>query len=290
MLGLARRCAPEVARRIGHDNVTFRRGRIQDLKLDVDLLDDWLATNPVGGAEDLSKLEDETERLRRERPLVPDGSVDIVVSNCVLNLVRDRDKPQLIREILRVLRTGGRIAISDIVSDEPVPERLKADPELWSGCVSGAFQEGELLSELEKAGFYGIAIDKWADEPFRVVEGIEFRSVTITAHKGKDGPCWEANQAVIYGGPWKTVEDDDGHLLRRGERTAVCEKTYRILTSEPYGGQVIAVPPRLELPEGEREPFDCSRTAPRHPRETKGEAYIVTSENGGDCCGPGGSC
>jgi SAM-dependent methyltransferase len=290
MLGLARRCAPEVARRIGHDNVTFRRGRIQDLKLDVDLLDDWLATNPVGGAEDLSKLEDETERLRRERPLVPDGSVDIVVSNCVLNLVRDRDKPQLIREILRVLRTGGRIAISDIVSDEPVPERLKADPELWSGCVSGAFQEGELLSELEKAGFYGIAVDKWADEPFRVVEGIEFRSVTITAHKGKDGPCWEANQAVIYGGPWKTVEDDDGHLLRRGERTAVCEKTYRILTSEPYGGQVIAVPPRLEIPEGEREPFDCSRTAPRHPRETKGEAYIVTSENGGDCCGPGGSC
>ncbi len=123
---------------------------------------------------------------------------------------------------------------ADIVSDEAVPEHLKADPELWSGCVSGAFQERELLRVLEAAGFHGTHIEAWAEKPFAVVEGIEFRSVTVTAHKGKQGPCVETNQAVVYRGPWKRVEDDDGHVLERGKRVAVCDKTYRILTGEPY--------------------------------------------------------
>jgi SAM-dependent methyltransferase len=214
--------------------------------------------------------------------------VDLVVSNCVLNLVRPEDKSRLVREIFRVLRPGGRIALSDIVSDEPVPAELKADPELWSGCVSGAFQEGELLRELEEAGFHGIALDEWCEEPFRVVQGIEFRSVTVTARKGKQGPCFEANQAVIYRGPWRQVLDDDGHLLRRGERAAVCAKTFRLLTSEPYAGQVIPVAPRVAIPEAERAPFDCSRTAARHPRESKGEGYSETRGAVADCCGPEG--
>jgi len=195
-------------------------------------------------------------------------------------------KGQLVREIFRVLKRGGRIAISDIVSDEPVPEHLKRDPELWSGCVSGAFEEREILRALEEAGFYGIAIDVWNDEPFRTVEGIEFRSVTITAKKGKQGPCDEANQAVIYRGPWREVCDDDGHVLRRGERTAVCAKTFGIYTSEPYAAQVIPVPPRELVPESERIPFDCTRSQRRDPRESKGQAYRDTS-SGASCCRPG---
>ena len=95
-----------------------------------------------------------------------------------------------------------------------------------------------------------------------MVRGIEFRSVTVTARKGKQGPCYEANQAVIYRGPWKQVEDDDGHVLRRGERAAVCAKTYGILTAEPYADQVVAdAAPRVVIPENERTGFDCSRTA-----------------------------
>jgi hypothetical protein len=181
---------------------------------------------------------------------------------------------------------GGRIAIADIVSDEEVPRDLRDDPELWSGCVSGAFQEGELLRALEAAGFHGIAVDQWSEAPFQVVRGIEFRSVTVTAHKGKQGPCYEANQAVLYRGPWKQVEDDDGHVLRRGERAAVCAKTFRILTAEPYADQIVPLPPRVEIPEPERAGFDCSRTAPRHPRETKGEAYRETLDAAA-CSGPG---
>ena len=285
MLDLARRSAPVVAGEIGHANTEFLRGHIQDLGLDLQALDRWLDSNPVKSSDHLAQLEAETQRLRETQPLVADGSIDIVVSNCVLNLVRPEHKSQLIQEIFRVLKRGGRIAISDIVSDEPVPEALRADPELWSGCISGAFEERELLHALEDAGFHGIQIDKWEDEPFAVVEGIEFRSVTITASKGKQGPCLEANQAVVYAGPWRQVEDDDGHVLRRGERTAVCAKTYALLTAEPYEGQIVGVPPREEVPTGERGEFDCARTTRRDPRETKGEEYAANRAPGeSGCC------
>ncbi|MEM7412671.1 MAG: methyltransferase domain-containing protein [Myxococcota bacterium] len=285
MLDLARRSAPVVAERTGFSNVEFLRGRIQDLALPVDALDDWLAAHPVKHSSDIEALDLESDRLRREQPLVADDSVDLVVSNCVLNLVRQEDKTQLIREIYRVLRRGGRIAISDIVSDEVVPEELRNDPELWSGCISGAFHEQELLQALEDAGFHAIAIDAWSDEPFRVVDGIVFRSVTITAEKGKEGPCYEANQAVIYRGPWRQVEDDDGHVLRRGERVAVCAKTFDLLTKGPTGDQLIPVEPYTPIPEAERAEFDCSRTVARHPRETKGLDYSATTEES-DCCAP----
>ena len=129
-------------------------------------------------------------------------------------------------------------------------------------------------------------VDSWTDTPFSVVEGIEFRAVTVTARKGKEGPCYEGNHAVIYKGPWKQVGDDDGHLLRRGERTAVCAKTFRIFSQPPYAEHLIPVPPRVEVPEGEQKAFDSTRSAARHPRETKGEAYNETSEESGGCCPP----
>src|SRR5439155_9502124 len=124
------------------------------------------------------------------------------VSNCVLNLVEPRAKRQLFGEIFRVLKRGGRAVISDIVSDEDVPDHLQNDPELWSGCISGALTEEAFLKAFSEAGFYGIRILKFDEKPWRAVEGIEFRSVTIEAWKGKQGPCFERNQAVIYKGPF----------------------------------------------------------------------------------------
>jgi arsenite methyltransferase len=94
---------------------------------------------------------------------------------------------------------------------------------------------------------------------------------------------------VIYRGPWKQVLDDDGHLLRRGERAAVCAKTYKLLTAAPYLAEIIPVPPRVEIPEAERALFDCSRTTPRHPRESKGLEYRVTTEASA-CCEPERCC
>jgi len=287
MLDLARRAAPAIAKATGYSNVDFRRGRIQDLSLDLDSADQSLQEKPVSSIDDLHALHEAHERLRSESPMIPDNSIDIVVSNCVLNLVREDDKAQLIREIYRVLDVGGRIAISDIVSDEQVPEELKADPKLWSGCISGAFFERDLLDQLERAGFYGIEIDKWESEPFAVVDGIEFRSVTITAHKGSEEPALDANEALIYGGPWKRVEDDAGNVFVRGERTAVSSKTYRTHTRAPYADAMVPLPPRVATPEGERERFDCCRPQIRDPRETKGDGYRVTREpgqNGSTCC------
>ncbi len=286
MLDLARRSAPVVSERVGYSNVTFLRGRIQDLATDLDATDAWLAEHPIRSTEDLTAFEQWKARAPK---MIPDNSVDVVVSNCVLNLVDDAHKAQLIREIFRVLKVGGRIAISDIVSDEVAPTELRNDSELWTGCISGAFQEHELLRMLEEAGFHAITMDKWDTTPWQTIRGIEFRSATVTALKGKQGPCWEPNQAVIYRGPWKQVEDDDGHVLRRGERIAVCAKTFAILTSEPYAGQTIGIEPLTAIAPDERAPFDCSRTVTRHPRETKGLEYDATTEAAA-CCAPGTCC
>src|SRR5260370_34037305 len=155
------------------------------------------------------------------------------VSNCVLNLVEPKSKRQLFEKIFRVLRKGGRAVICDIASDEDVPEQLQTDPELWSGCISGALTEDGFLAAFESAGFYGIQILKRDVDPWRTVQGIEFRSVTIEAFKGKQGECFERNQAVIYRGPFKEVLDDDNHQMERGRRYAFCDKTYTLHKNPP---------------------------------------------------------
>ena len=281
MLELARSSAPEVARAIGYANVEFKRGAIQDLRTDPEALDALLGARPVKSANDYQAMQAEIEKRRQTAPLIPDNSIDVVISNCVLNLVGDAEKRQLFAEIHRVLKPGGRIAISDIVSDEPSPKHMKADPELWSGCVSGAMQEHDFIRALEEAGLYGITIDKWDSEPWRIVEGIEYRSVTVLGWKGKEGPCIDKNQAVVYRGPWKMVEDDDGHVYHRGQRMAVCEKTFNILTREPYAEHMIAVEPAIRL--SDDKVFDCSRPAIRDPKETKLGLAPVTTE-AKSCC------
>ena len=290
MLAVARRNAPRVAERIGYANVEFRRGRIQDLALDFDRLDARLAAAPVTSAEGLLRAEALADQLRREEPMVASDAVDVVVSNCVLNLVDGADKARLFQEIFRVLKKGGRAVISDIVSDEPVPVALQQDPELWSGCISGAMTERGFLAAFEEAGFHGIRILERQGEPWRTVDGIEFRSLTVEAWKGKQGICLERRQAVIYKGPFREVLDDDGHRLVRGERAAVCDKTFQLYRQAPYAEHFAFVEPREAVPLAEAQPFDCSRTALRHPRETKGLDYHATTEATQPCCGPDGCC
>ena len=140
MLALARDNRQLVGDRIGFHNVEFRHGWIQDLALDRDKLATWLAANPIQTLDDLEALELEKRRLRTEEPMIPDGSADLVLSNCVLNLVGSDEKAELFREIARVLKRGGRAAISDIVSDEDVPLEMQNNPDLWSGCISGAMR------------------------------------------------------------------------------------------------------------------------------------------------------
>jgi arsenite methyltransferase len=289
MLEVARRNAPLVAERLRYANVQFRKGRIQDLALDLELLDRQLKGNPIADVASFLAADELAQELRVKHPLIASDSIDVVVSNCVLNLVEPKSKRQLFDEIFRVLRKGGRAVISDIVSDEDVPEEMQSDPELWSGCVSGALTEEGFVAAFEAAGFYGIQILKRDVDPWRTVQGIEFRSVTVEAFKGKQGDCFERNQAVIYRGPFKEVLDDDNHRMERGKRYAVCDKTYNLYKKAPYREFFEFVDPLVEVAPGEAKPFDCSRTSLRHPKETKGQDYNATTEANNKCC-DGGSC
>ena len=289
MLEVARRNAPIVAGRIGYANAEFRKGRIQDLVLDLELLDRQLKQNPITDAASFLAADELAEELRCKRPLVASDSVDVVVSNCVLNLVEPKSKRMLFDEIFRVLTKGGRAVICDILSDEAVPDEMQNDAELWSGCISGALTEEGFLAAFESAGFYGIQILKRDRDPWRTVQGIEFRSVTVEAFKGKQGVCFERNQAVIYRGPFKEVLDDDNHRMERGRRYAVCDKTYNLYKKAPYREFFELVDPIVDVPLSEAKPFDCSRTSLRHPKETKGQNYNATTEGSSKCC-DGGSC
>jgi arsenite methyltransferase len=87
---------------------------------------------------------------------LPDGSVDVVISNCVINL--SADKPQVIREVARVLRSGGRFAVSDVIADPEMDEATRTDMQQWTGCVAGALTEREFTEALAAAGLTDIEI------------------------------------------------------------------------------------------------------------------------------------
>ena len=290
MLEVARRNAPIVAAHIGYANVDFRKGRIQDLALDLELLDRQLKKTPITDAASFLAADELAEEWRVKHPLIASDSVDVVVSNGVLNLVEPKSKRQLFDEIFRVLKKGGRAVICDIVSDEEVPEEMQNDPELWSGCISGALTEESFLQAFEHAGFYGVQILKRDAQPWRTVQGIEFRSMTVAAFKGKQGECFERNQAVIYCGPFKEVLDDDNHRMERGKRYAVCDKTYSLYKKAPYREFFEFVDPIVDVSLTEAKPFDCSRTSLRHPKETKGHDYNATTEANSKCCDGGDCC
>jgi arsenite methyltransferase len=239
MLALARKYQADMANRLGGDRVRFLKGYIQDLALDVEALDHYLGAHPVTDRQGFARARAWEDRQRREQPLIADASVDLVISNCVLNLVSDAEKAQLVREIFRVLRPGGRVAISDIVSDRPVPAALKQDPELWSGCISGAFHEGEFLRVFAENGFHAVRYDKWDPRPWRMVEGIEFRAVTLTACKGVAAEAHPGHRSLIYRGPFAAVIDDHGQHHVRGERSRVSAAQYLVLTDAAYANAFI---------------------------------------------------
>jgi arsenite methyltransferase len=126
----------------------------------LDMTDEMLAlarSNAAkAGARNVEFLKGEIEAI----PL-PDASVDVIISNCVINL--SGDKPTVLREAYRVLKPGGRFAVSDVVVRGPVPAVVRRSMELWVGCVAGALEESEFRSLLEEVGFEGVEI-----EPTRV--------------------------------------------------------------------------------------------------------------------------
>ena len=134
-------------RKLNTDNVEFRQGRIEDLP-------------------------------------VPDDSVDVVMSNCVINLSPDKDA--VFREAYRVLRPGGRISVSDIVTEGSFSAEMRAESDLWSACISGAVDVVEYLDMMRQAGFVDVRVQEQVETPMhpeRQAEMPRVYSARITARK-----------------------------------------------------------------------------------------------------------
>jgi radical SAM protein with 4Fe4S-binding SPASM domain len=201
MLTVARECQPKVADALGYDAVEFRRGFLEEIPVD-------------------------------------DATVDVVTSNCVINL--SPDKPRVFREIWRVLKDHGRLVVADIVSGDDVPPKMRADGQLWGECISGALTEEAFLAGVEKAGFYGVSVLKKTF--WREVEGCDFYSVTVRGYKfEKKAGCQFIGQYAVYLGPQKAVIDEEGHLFPRGESVEVCTDTAAKLSHAPYAGSFAIV-------------------------------------------------
>jgi len=138
----------------------------------LDMTDEMLAlareNQAKAGVTNVEFLKGEIEAI----PL-PDDSVDVIISNCVINLSADKDR--VLAEAFRVLKPGGRFAVSDVVVRGEVPPEVRRSVEMWVGCVAGALEESEYVSKLERAGFVGIGI-----EPTRVYDLEDARQFLAT--------------------------------------------------------------------------------------------------------------
>lgn len=144
MLRVAEDNKQVVADKLGYDVVTFKEGYLEKIPVD-------------------------------------DQTVDILTSNCVINL--SPDKPAVFREMHRVLKEMGRFTISDIISEAEVPQSMKDDPVLWGECLSGALTESDLLACAKDAGFYHVAIlskDLWKE-----LDGNRFYTITLSGYKSQ---------------------------------------------------------------------------------------------------------
>ena len=130
----------------------------------LDMTDEMLAlardNQRKAGIDNVEFLKGEIENIP-----MPDNTADVIISNCVINLSADKDR--VLREAFRVLKPGGRLAVSDVVTRGDVPAELRRDILLWAGCIAGALEESEYVAKLAQAGFEAIEI-----EPTRIY-GIE---------------------------------------------------------------------------------------------------------------------
>jgi arsenite methyltransferase len=137
----------------------------------LDMTDEMLAlareNQKKAGVENVEFLKGEIESI----PL-PDNSVDVIISNCVINLSADKDR--VLREAFRVLKPGGRFAVSDIVTRGEIPDAIRKSVLLWAGCIAGALEENEYKHKLKAAGFENIDIE--STRVYRIQEALSFLS------------------------------------------------------------------------------------------------------------------
>jgi arsenite methyltransferase len=172
-----------------------------------------------------------------EKLPVEDNTADVVVTNCVLNL--PLDKAKVFKEIFRVLKPGGRLVISDIVSDRDVLPEDQADKQEWAECVTGSMSLGGLLGAIEKTGFIGT--HQISESGWQKVKGYHFSTVTFEAHKHVADCNAVVNTLAIYLGPFAKVTDDLGNEYTRFKPVAVKDDVGPYLRSGPNAASFVVV-------------------------------------------------
>jgi len=208
MLGVARKNAVTVAGNLGYGNVEFKQGFLEAIPLE-------------------------------------DASVDVVTSNCVINL--STRKEDVFREIHRILKPGGRFVIADIISEREVPEAMQSRKDLWGECVSGAMTLTRFIDAAKNSGFLGLCFEK--DYLWKEVEGIRFYSFTIRGYKLEPAANSADGSSVlaIYNGPFDSVTFGETRF-HVGVPVEVDRKTAGILDSRAYCGEFTLIDPRNETP------------------------------------------
>ena len=194
MLAIARKNAPIVAANLGYtaSNVEFRKGMADAIP-------------------------------------VSDGAGDLINYNSVINLAPD--KPKVFREMYRVAKPGGRFTISDIVTDQPVPQYLVHDAEKWGNCLSGSLTLTDYIAGIVGAGFLGIHLLKFS--PWQVIDGIHFFSVTLTGYKLPAGAAVSAVRYATLRGPFSRVVDELGTTYLRGIPQPITPEAVCLLSKAP---------------------------------------------------------
>lgn len=195
MLSLARTHAPTVAKNLSYpaSNVDFRKGFADAMP-------------------------------------VEDNQVDLIISNCVINLAPDKKK--VFREMFRVLQPGGRFTISDIVADQPIPQYLIHDSAKWGDCLSGALTIQDYWGGLREAGFRGL--HQVTVIPWRVIDGIHFVSVTLSGYKTAGASSSPSPAFATLLGPFSQVQDELGTTFHRGTPQEIDEQTVNLLSLPSY--------------------------------------------------------
>jgi SAM-dependent methyltransferase len=195
MLSLARTHAPTVAKNLGYpaSNVDFRKGFADAMP-------------------------------------VEDNQVDLIISNCVINLAPDKKK--VFREMFRVLQPGGRFTISDIVADQPIPQYMIHDSAKWGDCLSGALTIQDYWGGLREAGFRGL--HQVTVIPWRVIDGIHFVSVTLTGYKTAVASSSPSPAFATLTGPFSQAQDELGTTFHRGAPQEIDEQTVNLLSLPSY--------------------------------------------------------
>jgi arsenite methyltransferase len=280
--------ALQIETQLGYVNWHFEAAELDDLCTNPVFVSQFLTQQAIADIKQYLALKSALANQRSEKPLVPNESADVVILDASVNRLPVERVKALLSEAFRILRRGGRLVALMLLADEQAPATL---PTLLNRQdFTYIPQETEIIALLADAGYYGISYTQRAELPLKVVAGVELRIFCVEAYKGKQGICLDRGHAVIYRGPWREVLDDDGHRYVRGERVAVCEKTYEILNRAPYQGEFISIPCYLEVPKEQAPLFDCNTPQLRDPQVTKGKKTIFDARSG--CCdsSSGGNC